>query len=195
MEVYRSCLFLILIILVAGCAQDQKPQSVVLQSKLEQTTKNVASLQTQISALKGQVSTLQNANDWRNIVEQGEGVAYLTPADDGYSAIKLPEGYITVALINVRPYANGRKITLRFGNPMAATLTGVRMTLDWGKTDAKGDADNAGEKTRDVTLLNPLFGGSWTQETFVLDSLPPSQLGFVRVRNVSHGGMELIKRY
>ena len=151
-------------------------------------------MEAQIVALRQDVAELKSQATWSNFAAEMSGIAYLTPANSGYSVIKIDQGDISIALVNVQPYANGSRITLQFGNPLAATLTGVTMTLQWGETDAKGTPDNADEKSRDVQLLKPLGAGSWTQESFVLDSIPASKLGFVRVTNFSHHGMTLLRQ-
>ena len=192
----NSCMRWTLILLtmpLAACAQGATSNS-ALQGKLNGALKNITSMEAQIVALRQDVAELKSQATWSNFAAEMSGIAYLTPANSGYSVIKIDQGDISIALVNVQPYANGSRITLQFGNPLAATLTGVTMTLQWGETDAKGTPDNADEKSRDVQLLKPLGAGSWTQESFVLDSIPASKLGFVRVTNFSHHGMTLLRQ-
>ena len=177
---------------LAACTHGASSNA-VLQKKLNGALKNITSINAQIAVLQRDVTDLKGQATWNNFAAEMAGVAYLTPADSGYSVIKIDQGDISVALVNVQSYANGSRITLQFGNPLAATLTGVTMTLQWGETDAKGTPDNADEKSRNVQLLKPLREGSWTKESFVLDSIPASKLGFVRVTNFSHHGMTLLR--
>lgn len=192
----NSCMRWTLILLtmpLAACTQGATSNG-ALQGKLNGALKNITSMEAQIVALRKDVAELKSQATWSNFAAEMSGIAYLTPANSGYSVIKIDQGDISIALVNVQPYANGSRITLQFGNPLAATLTGVTMTLQWGETDAKGTPDNADEKSRDVQLLKPLGAGSWTQESFVLDSIPASKLGFVRVTNFSHHGMTLLRQ-
>lgn len=192
----NSCMRWTLILLtmpLAACTQGATSNG-ALQGKLNGALKNITSMEAQIVALRQDVAELKSQATWSNFAAEMSGIAYLTPANSGYSVIKIDQGDISIALVNVQPYANGSRITLQFGNPLAATLTGVTMTLQWGETDAKGTPDNADEKSRDVQLLKPLGAGSWTQESFVLDSIPASKLGFVRVTNFSHHGMTLLRQ-
>jgi len=46
-------------------------------------------------------------------------------------------------------------------------------------------------KSRDETLIQALLAGSWTSVPLVLDGVPASELGFVRVKNIIHTGISL----
>jgi hypothetical protein len=118
-------------------------------------------------------------------------IAYLTPGADGYSVIRSDLGLLTVALKNIAPYANGSRVTLRFGNTTSATINGVKATLEWGSVDEKGHAINATAKSKNVTFNEPLRTGSWTSVAVVLEGVPATNLGFVRVKDLDHTGIRL----
>jgi hypothetical protein len=120
-------------------------------------------------------------------------VAYLTPGEEGYSVVKSDIGAITVSLKDVKPYANGSRITLQFGNILNATITGVKAKLEWGSVDAKGIPKNETQKSREITFSKSLRSGSWTKISVVLERVPPSDLGFVRVRELKHTGIILLQ--
>jgi hypothetical protein len=130
----------------------------------------------------------------QKFAEDADGIAYLTPGTDGYSLIKSDLGYLTVALKDVQPYANGTRVTLRFGNLTSATINGATATLEWGRIDEKGSPKNGEARSRKVKFDESLKGGSWTQVQVVLDGVPPQEFGFVRVRDMTHAGIVLIVR-
>lgn len=84
-------------------------------------------------------------------------------------------GSLAIALADVKPYANGSKVTLVVGNPTTATVTGFKVKLEWGSVDENGNPANEAAKSKDVTFVETLSGGSWTKMSAML------QLGFVRV--------------
>jgi hypothetical protein len=120
-------------------------------------------------------------------------MAYLTPGSDGYSVVRTDLGPVTVSLIDVQPYANGSRVTLKIGNTTSATINGAKATLEWGNVDAKGLPNNENAKSRDVSFTESLTRGSWTTVRVVLDRVPPAALGFVRVKNILHTGISLLR--
>ena len=150
----------------------------------------------QISKLrrsKNEVKSLKNNFEIDKLLRDISEIAYLTPGSDGYSTIKYDLGVLTVQLADVQPYANGAKITLNFGNTLSASVNGLKMTMDWGKVDKEGKVINESSKSKEVVLSELLRSGAWMKFSVVLDGIPPSELGFVRVHNVTHTGIRLFK--
>lgn len=171
--------------LISGC--NKEPAS---------DTKKLAIIETELTSLKGEVEALKEAKKNQDAVEllrSFETVAYLTPGESGYSAVHFDLGVLTVQLANVTPYANGSKVVLRFGNTLSSSINGLKATIEWGKVTDKGLADNETAKSKDVTLTETLRGGSWTSIPIVLEGVLPVDLGFIRVRNLAHTGIELIR--
>ncbi|MBU3055800.1 MAG: DUF3251 domain-containing protein [Pseudomonas indica] len=44
-----------------------------------------------------------------------------------------------------------------------------------------------------MSFAETFRSGAWTNVSVVLEGTPPAELGFVRIRNVSHTGIALIK--
>ena len=94
----------------------------------------------------------------------------------------------------MQPYANGSKVALQFGNLTSATINGAKAKIEWGSVDEKGSPKNEGARSREVTFEKSLSAAAWTTVPIVLEGVPPSELGFVRVREVSHRGISLSRR-
>ena len=193
----QALLFFMVAALVSGCAPTSNAPAELNQAvtdatkKLDQLSGRLDDLKKTNAALEQRVSTLERSDKWRDFVDTASGIAYLTPGTDGYSILKIDVGFVTVSLENVQPYANGARVALRFGNATGAILTGAKATFDWGKVDAQGNAQNETAKSRDVTFTESFTAGGWTTVNVVLEGVPPSELGFVRVRDFSHQGMSL----
>lgn len=167
--------------LLAGC---DLTSNTALEKKLEATNAQIASLQSDMTELK-------RKQDIDEFIKSMDNFAYLRPGSDGYSTIKFDLGVLTVQLADVKPYANGSKVTLKFGNTLSASINGLKATIDWGKVNEKGSPINDSEKSKEVTFKQILRSSSWTSTTVVLDDLPPNVLGFVRVHDVTHTGIQL----
>src|SRR6267143_1556607 len=89
-------------------------------------------------------------------------------------------------------YANGSRVTLKFGNLMSATINGAKAKLEWGSVDEKGRPKTGTERSREVTFNESLRAGAWTNVSIVLDAVPPTALGFVRVKEMSHTGISVV---
>jgi hypothetical protein len=152
---------------------------------------DVASLEARIKKLESTVDSLQSEVEWASTFGKLDQIAYLTPGSDGYSPIKMDLGYLTVSLANIRPYANGSKVALVFGNLTSATVNGLKATIEWGSVDAKGMPQNEAAKSREVKLPEDLLSGAWNKTEVVLEGVLPEALGFVRLRDISHQGIRL----
>lgn len=176
-----TTVIVMLSVLLTACGQDSRIQALEAQVKeLDAKTKELESDVQKLSL--------------NNIFREFEGVAYLTPGSDGYSIVRSDLGVLTVSLDNIQPYANGSKVTLRFGNLMAGTINGLKAKLQWGSLDKKGMPIDESVKSREVKFNEALRSGSWTRADVVLEGIPPTELGFVRVREVGHAGISLFGR-
>ena len=119
-------------------------------------------------------------------------IAYLKIGGDGYSPIAFDLGVLTIKIKDVQPYANASKVQLEIGNPLGATITGLKMTVQWGSTNEKGYVlEELGSK--EVTIDKNIIAGSWNSVNITLDATDPKKLGFIRVKDVSHTGIILTK--
>ena len=175
-------LFAVLLTFATGCAEG---------GRVATLEKRTAELESTVKTLKDSVDRVDRDKSFDQFIREAASVAYLTPGSDGYSVIQMDLGHMTVMLRNVQPYANGTRITLRFGNLTSATINGAKAKLEWGRVDAKGTPDNDNARSRDVSFGQPLRAGAWTEVNVTLEGVPPAEFGFVRVREMTHTGIAL----
>ena len=166
----------------SGCQQDKRIDSVLLSQD---------SLRHQIDSIKDVIGNLNWKQSMNEFSQNVEGIAYLTPGSNGYSIIKTDIGLITVSLEDIKPYANGSRITLSIGNLTSATINGAKINIDWGTVNAKGNPNNATQKSKEYAFNKSLNAGAWTVEKIVLEEIPQSELGYVRVYDFKHTGIRL----
>ena len=179
-----------LCVLVSACDQ---LSNVALEHRLNDTQEKLTKAENDLAALQQQVTNLKREREWDNLTKEWDNVAYLTPGAEGYTTVRFDLGVLTVRLSDVKPYANGCKVTLTFGNTLSSSINGLKVSIDWGKVNDKGVADNNSAKSKDMTFTQTLRGGAWTAISVVLEGFPPTELGFVRVRNVQHTGIQLAR--
>lgn len=155
--------------------------------------KRASELEADVQTLKASVKQLEQQKSFDELFKDLNAVAYLTPGTEGYSVIETDLGRVTVMLVNVQPYANGSRVTLRFGNLLNATINGAKAKLEWGSVDSKGSPQNESARSRDVSFTESLRAGGWTNVPVVLEGVPATELGFVRVRDLSHTGISLAR--
>lgn len=175
---------------VVGCNQAQTSQQAPTGGA------DLNSIRNELEALKIEVEDLkekQSQDDFDQLFEGFKEIAYLQPGDTGYSVIRYDLGTLTVELSDVKPYANGSKVILKFGNPLASTVRGLKAKVEWGPTNENGSPDNESARSKDFTFTESLRSGAWTNVSVVLEDVPPTELGFVRVMNVAHTGISLNK--
>jgi len=162
--------------------------------------KTIQDLETRIKELedasattKDKLQTLEKEVKYNELVRDWDAIAYLEPSADGYSVVRSDLGLMTVRLTDVKPYANGSRVILEFGNVSGATINGLKAKVDWGRVDDDGSPKADGEKTREITFDKKLKASAWTNVPVTLEGIPPAQLGYVRVSQVSHLGIELAR--
>ncbi len=154
----------------------------------------IPELEARIAALESKQKSLADdltRTKFQQELEKLDGVAFLTPDQKGYAAVKFDLGYLTVSLEDIKPYANGSKVRLHIGNLTAARVNGLKAKIGWGSTDKAGIPNNASAKSREVALEESLRSGAWTSIELVLDGVPPAEFGFLRVSDVGHRGIGL----
>jgi len=173
-----------LLVAAPGCAD--RSQVVLLEKK-------IADMEAHVEELKATVERLESQKSFDEFLRNMEEVAYLTPGAEGYSTIQTDIGRMTVSLENVQPYANGTRVTVGFGNLTSATVNGAKAKVEWGSVDDKGVPNNDSAKSRQVSFSQSLRAGAWTNVQVVLEGVPPTELGFVRIKEVMHTGVSLLR--
>jgi hypothetical protein len=171
---------------LSGCGGSAPPAKGE-DGRVETLEKRVAELEAANKLLKQQIDNV----DFRVDIAAWDRIAFMKPGDSGYSALRYDLGVVTVKITDVKPYANGSKIALQFGNLTSAKVDGLNAKLDWGKVDEKGVPQNDKAKSREVTFVESLAPGAWTVSELVLEGIPPAELGFVRLKEVGHRGIVL----
>ena len=119
----------------------------------------------------------------------------LKPGQAGYGLLATDLGRIAVAIADVQAYAGGSRVTLDFGNPTSARLTGMKARVEWGANDSHG-LPIAGGGVQSVPFMapDPLPAGSWRRYAVDLPGVPPTQLGWVRVSGFDSGTVDLLSQ-
>ncbi len=178
-------LMLTSILWLTGCVDESRVASLEARiTELAKANEKIASLESEIQALS-----------FKQMIKSWGDVAYLTPGSDGYATIRFDLGVLTIAIDDIQPFANGSKVTLRVGNPLAAKINGLKATIQWGEVDEKGGPKNETGKSKEVVFTEQLPSGTWTRVNLVLDGVKTEKLGFIRVRDVGHQGITLSKSW
>ena len=166
-------------VLLSGCNDNSK--TAALELRIAELEKKVISVEESTAGFAIDLFLKADA----------PGLAYLTPGSDGYSTVRFDLGVLTVGIKDIQPYANGSKLLLQIGNPLAVVVNGLQLDIDWGEVIQGKGADNENAKHKTHQLLESLQPNSWNHASIILDGIPPNKLGFVRIKNVTHRGIRL----
>ncbi|HAE42551.1 MAG TPA: hypothetical protein DCG34_06465 [Clostridiales bacterium] len=164
--------------------------------QLSRQEEEIQNLKASLSSLQSELSTIKTRQlelEWANMYEDFKHIAFLKPGNSGYSTITFPMGVLTVSLDDIKQYANGTKVKLRFGNTLYSSISGVKAKLEWGGIDSDGTVIDDPNNTKDVSFTEDFKPGSWTSVSVVLDNIQPSDLGFVRIKNLTNDSIYLQK--
>jgi hypothetical protein len=102
---------------------------------------------------------------------------------------------MTIAIDDIQPFANGSKVALRIGNPLAATINGLKAKVEWGEVDEQGMPKEETSKSKEMVFSEELRSGTWTRVYAVLEGVRAEKLGFIRVKDAGHQGIALSKSW
>lgn len=189
MKIQKIILGLLIFIFTISC--ESREQFSQLNNRITILEDSLSTIVGQITSLSSDVRELNLDKFERELIENFDKVAYLKPGSSGYSTIKSDLGVLTVSLENVRPYANGSQVTLRWGNILNTSIDGLNMNIEYGSIDESGSPDNENAKSREFTMSETLQSGYWNNVNVVLEGVRPENLGFVRIRELHHNGIRL----
>jgi hypothetical protein len=116
--------------------------------------------------------------------------AEFDPAEASYQRIDANVGTFAVSLDDVRPFADGVRVTLKLGNLSSATFNGAKLSLSYNKRmPAQGAENYANEistwfgslKTQEQTISSALQPGRWNPVHVVLPAIEPKDFGYLSV--------------
>ena len=167
-------------LLLWGCGE-KAPSNEFQDIKINNLNTNLKQTQSELAELKSKVSEI-SATDLYNSFEK---IAYLQVGSNAFSPLATEVGTITINLGNIQTYANGSKVTLVFGNPLAATMSDIKFTIDYGTLDKDGSPKNAMQKSKEIKLTQTFQSSTWNNVDVLLEGLPVNELGFVRVHDLT----------
>jgi hypothetical protein len=169
--------------LLVGCGDSTQT------ARIDAAEKEVAELKAKLTKLEA--TQQRQSFSLLELQFASPGVAYLQPGSTGYQPLQMELGRLTVAVRDVQPYANGSKVVLQFGNPLSATVDGIAFQIEWGQVDKAGMPNNDTAKKKEFSATETFLPGTWTATTVILDGVPPTELGFVRLSELKHRSIRL----
>ena len=114
--------------------------------------------------------------------------------EKGLKRIDSQNGFFLVGVEAVKPFANGVKLTLRIGNPLAARFGDFKVIAKWGKsTPGLGDGDNTEKEPKDLeeskkvlaerefSFPETLLDGTWNYIELQLPNTNIDELGHLEL--------------
>lgn len=156
--------------------------SCVPQGADSESSAKITSLTNALDDAKQRISLLENANKVNELIAASGNQAYLDPTSDGYSTVRTDIGPLLVSFQDGTPKADGTEITLKIGNPSAASLVGVKFHVEYGPRQTASKDWLGSLKQTEYTTVNPVFSGAWSLVKIPLPGIKPDELGYLSVR-------------
>lgn len=92
-------------------------------------------------------------------------------------------GRFFVTMEDAKRYADGYKVSFSIGNPQAATYSGVKLDIKWGKRipDTRFLDDETAKKL-EITLDRDLRPGTWNHVSVVVAPATSDEIGAFEVK-------------
>jgi len=138
----------------------------------------------QIELLEQRIKALEDKNEWDNLFNNLiDKVVFIKVGTKEFQPIKTSVGFITVSIRDIQPYASGSKVHLDIGNPTSAGLK-IKFKIDYGSLGKDGLVKKDTEKTKDVSVVDTIKAASWNKTEVILEGLPNSELGYIRIHDL-----------
>lgn len=109
----------------------------------------------------------------------------LKVSEKEFTTVPTSYGPMTASIDDVAAYANGSRVTLSIGNLSAATMRNCKVLVDWGASDGEGNPIRSPTRISYLNLEGDLPRGAFTEKRINLANVPPAQLGWVHVADIS----------
>jgi hypothetical protein len=176
---------------LCSCAQPSAPapdQSAAIQDLRNQIAELTKRIDSHDTALKGHSSSLGELLAWRYSHDYSS--VQLDPAQRGYGRVDADLGAFAVSLADVRPFADSVRVRLTVGNLSAATYSGAKLTLKYGRRMPSGSEPdyatawnnwNASLQTKEEAITERLLPGHWNPVQITLSGIQPKDFGYLEV--------------
>lgn len=150
-----------------------------------------AALRDEVAQLKAGLDQLKKESEAdrearRQALEAGRSVTF-KPTDKGYATLRHDLGVLAVEFASLEPAGNGSRVVLRLGNVAAGAVNDVEAKVEWGKDPS----DVRSVRAQKITLGRVLPQGAWSDVALLLEDVPPDQLGFVRISELTISSVSL----
>lgn len=149
------------------------------------TTEEISALKLDLAATKAVVASLET-----RLLQQQQSSqlprrkpALLDPGSEGYSSMDTTIGPLLLVVESVKPMADGSQIALKVGNPHAVSLMGIDLTVTYGSRYEEGNYADwlSGLSSKEVSLPDPIYSGSWNNLKINLPKKKPDELGHIEI--------------
>lgn len=171
-------IYVMCIVIICGCSKNKEPSAAKVEAENSKVT---------LEELDKRIRKLELDNLFKNIDE----IAYITISEKKFETVKSSIGTIAFLVDDIKPYGNGSKLKLIIGNPINASLMGVKFNIDYGELDEKNLPIDKSQMTKEVSLTNSLTKGTWNKEEVILGGIQPEKLGYIRIHDFNFSSMSL----
>ena len=176
---HSRCMAIVAIALLStACKRTNESDVAKLRSEVMVLGAKLEAFQESMRSLETDVMKLQLAPDY-------ETASFDPAADQGFFPVHTSIGFFAVSVEDVQSFADGARVRLQIGNLTSATINGAKVKAKWGERVPK-DAKRFGEwskslQEKEVSIMNGLRPGSWTNFTLTLPGTPPGKLGYLDI--------------
>lgn len=139
-----------------------------------------------IQALKNKINYLEDevGEIHANLVKSDRSTAYFSPESQDFLRLDSNLSSFFVSIKNVKPYADGFKLTLNLGNPNFASFQNVTLNITWGPRITKDVTFLEAEKrkqTREVKIGRTILPASWNQTEVTIGPATKEDIGSISI--------------
>jgi hypothetical protein len=122
----------------------------------------VKTLERQVAALQKRIGIFNRAEFY--------DFAMIAPSESGFQVVRHSTGLFFLSVERWEPYANGYRLHMKIGNPMAADYSNVTVSVEWG------------DERSETKLPGRIRSHTWNPASIVVAPLAASEISTVTVK-------------
>jgi hypothetical protein len=194
-------------LLLLGCDELKKVAvENLIKPEIERLSAENKKLQDEISASKSKIGLIEIINKIQtdrarefykrlnSLESRVRDSATIDFVSKGYSRVDTESGFLLLVFHDVQPFADGAKVILEIGNPLAVNFRGLRIKAKWGRREPEYKDDTDSDKwlkdyedwgkslhKKEFDLTDVLRSEYWNRISLILPDTKVNDLGYLNL--------------
>lgn len=146
-----------------------------LRASEQRVTTKITALESELKTVRSRLYKLEAKGSQFQSVE-------FDPSSKGFQRLDTDDGTFLISLQDIKPYANGFRVSMSVGNPLGADYSGFKVHAEWGTgIDKIAENEEWPQHKNDFDFTEVLRGGTWNKIVLPLAPAKPEEIEYISI--------------